>query len=65
MARRTSDGFIYEESEGLTEEEERVLKGLHHEQRVDPVTGRKQKRTNLLNKKSLSKHELDEFFLDF
>ncbi len=62
---RNEDGFIYEEPEGLSEDDERVLKGLHGKERVDPVTGRKQKKINILNKKNLSSHEMDEFFLDF
>lgn len=63
---KNDDGFIYDdEASGLSEEDERVLKGLHNERAVDPVTGRKQKRINILNKKKLSKQEMDEFFLDY
>jgi hypothetical protein len=64
---KNDDGFIYDEEaiDGLSEEDERVLKGLHHTRAVDPVTGRKQKRINILNKKKLSKQEMDEFFLDY
>ncbi|HIH24970.1 TPA: hypothetical protein HA251_08100 [Candidatus Woesearchaeota archaeon] len=63
---KNDDGFIYdEEAAGLSEEDERVLKGLHNERAVDPVTGRKQKKINVLNKKKLSKQEMDEFFLDY
>lgn len=63
---KNDNGFIYdEEAAGLSEEDERVLKGLHNERAVDPVTGRKQKKINVLNKKKLSKQEMDEFFLDY
>lgn len=62
---QNEDGFIYEDPDGLSDEDEEVLKGLKHTQKVDPVTGRKEKRTNILNKKNLSPHEMDEFFLDF
>jgi hypothetical protein len=63
---KNDDGFIYdEESVGLSDEDQRVLKGLHHDRAVDPVTGRKARKTNILNKKKLSKHEMDEFFLDY
>jgi len=59
------DGFIYEETESLSEDDEKILKGIHNSEKVDPVTGRKQKKINILNKKNLSNHEMDEFFLDF
>ena len=62
---KNDDGFIYEDPEGLSEDDERVLKGLHSKEKVDPVTGRTQKRINILNKKNLSPEEMDEFFLDF
>lgn len=65
MAKRDNDGFIYEDAEALSEEDEQVLQGLKQQHRVDPVTGRKQKPINILNKKSLNPHEMDEFFLDF
>lgn len=61
---KNEDGFIYDE-EAISEEDSRVLKGLRHDNRVDPVTGRKSKPINILNKKKLSKHEMDEFFMDF
>lgn len=61
---RNDDGFIYEEDE-LSDEEKRVLQGIKHDARVDPVTGRKAKQINILNKKKLSRHEMDEFFMDF
>ncbi len=41
--------------------------GFDDEKRVDPVTGRKEKKSmvSVLNKKGrLTKHELDEIFLD-
>lgn len=62
---KNDDGFIYEDMDGLSDDDEELLKGLKHSQRVDPVTGRKQKQVNILNKKNLSKREMDEFFLDF
>lgn len=61
---RNDDGFLYDD-EGLSDEERQVLQGLHHEDRVDPVTGRKAKRINILNKRKLSRREMDEFFMDF
>ncbi|MDD9954199.1 MAG: hypothetical protein OXR66_07755 [Candidatus Woesearchaeota archaeon] len=57
------DNF-FQDPEMLTDEDEKTLKGLKHKVKVDPVTGRKQKKINILNKKQLSKHEMDEFFLD-
>ena len=60
-----SEDFFRDEPEGLSEDDESILKGLKHSGAVDPVTGRKQKKVNILNKKSLGKHEMDEFFLDF
>jgi len=63
---KLNDGFIYdEEAAALSDEDQRILKGLKHDDQVDPVTGRKAKKVNLLNKKKLSKHEMDEFFLDY
>ena len=63
---KNDNGFIYdEEAAGLSEEDTRLLKGLHHEHAVDPVTGRKAKKMNPLNKRKLGKHEMDEFFLDY
>lgn len=59
------DGFIHEESEALSDEDERLLQGLKHRKSVDPITGRVQKKINILNKKRLSQQEMDEFFLDF
>ncbi len=41
--------------------------GFDDERRVDPVTGRKEKKSmvSVLNKKGrITKHELDEIFLD-
>lgn len=61
---KNEDGFIYDE-EAISEEDNKVLKGLRHDNRVDPITGRKSKPINILNKKKLSKHEMDEFFMDF
>lgn len=60
---KNDDGFIYDE-EAFSDDDQKVLKGLRHQDRVDPVTGRKAKPINVLNKKKLSKHEMDEFFLD-
>ncbi len=62
---KNDDGFIYEDPEEMSEEDQKVLKGLKHRTQVDPVTGRKAKPVNVLNKKKLSKQEMDEFFLDF
>jgi hypothetical protein len=63
---KNDGGFIYDEdAAGLSEEDERVLKGLQGERAIDPITGRKQRKMNILNKKKLSKHEMDEFFLDY
>ncbi len=62
---KNDDGFIYDDEGALSEDDQQVLKGLHHSKAVDPVTGRKQKQVNILNKKKLSKHEMDEFFLDY
>jgi hypothetical protein len=65
---KNDNGFIYDD-DGFTEEDQRVLKrirkGLDDDAAIDPVTGRKQKKMNLLNKKKLSKQEMDEFFLDY
>ena len=65
---KNDDGFIYDD-DGFSEEDQRVLKkirkGLDDTAAVDPVTGRKQKKMNILNKKKLSKQEMDEFFLDY
>ncbi len=62
---KNDDGFIYDDEGALSDDDQRVLKGLHHSNAVDPVTGRKQKKVNILNKKKLSKMEMDEFFLDY
>jgi hypothetical protein len=63
---RNDGGFLYDESAiELSDEDKRVLKGLHNDAAVDPVTGRKAKKTNILNKRKLSKQEMDEFFLDY
>jgi hypothetical protein len=62
---KNDDGFIYDEDAGLSDEDKKVLKGLKHDDQIDPVTGRKAKKINILNKKKLSKHEMDEFFLDY
>jgi hypothetical protein len=65
---KNDGGFIYDDSD-FSEEDQNVLKkirgGLQDEAAIDPVTGRKQKKTNILNKKKLSKQEMDEFFLDY
>jgi hypothetical protein len=62
---RNDNGFIYDEDAvGLDDNDQRVLQGLRHDQPVDPVTGRKAKKTNLLNKRKLTRQEMDEFFLD-
>ena len=65
---KNDDGFIYDD-EGMSDEDERVLKGIRRglqgDNPVDPVTGRKAKKVNILNKKKLSKQEMDEFFLDY
>jgi hypothetical protein len=65
---KNDGGFIYDDSD-FSEEDQNVLKkikgGLSDEAAIDPVTGRKQKKTNILNKKKLSKQEMDEFFLDY
>lgn len=65
---KNDGGFIYDD-DGFSEEDQRVLKkirkGLDDDAAVDPVTGRKQKKMNILNKKKLSKQEMDEFFLDY
>jgi len=62
---KNEEGFICEEPEGLSEDDEKVLNGLKKSTKVDPVTGRKQKKVNPLNKRKLSEIEMDEFFLDF
>jgi hypothetical protein len=63
---RNDDGFIYDEDAlPMSDEDQRVLKGLRHDDMVDPVTGRKAKKVNILNKKKLSSREMDEFFLDY
>ena len=56
---------FFQDPEMLTDEDEKILKGLNHSAKVDPVTGRKQKKTNPLNRKELTSRELEEFFLDF
>lgn len=61
---KNDDGFIYEEPEGLSDEDEKILKGLKTKGGTDPVTGRKVKKINVLNKKKLSPQEMDEFFTD-
>ena len=61
---KNDEGFFYEDPEGLSEDDEKILKGLKRKAKVDPVTGRKTKEINILNKKDLSGDELDEFFLD-
>ena len=65
---RNDDGFIYDD-EGMSDEDQNVLKkirkGLQSDDAIDPVTGRKAKKVNILNKKKLSKQEMDEFFLDY
>jgi hypothetical protein len=65
---KNDDGFIYDD-EGVSEEDQNVLKrirkGLDDDAAIDPITGRKQKKMNLLNKRKLSKQEMDEFFLDY
>lgn len=51
----------------IKEEFEEVESGLDDEQRVCPVTGRKEKKSmaSVLNKKGkLSKFEMDEIFLE-
>lgn len=62
---KNDDGFIYEDPDEMNADDQKVLKGLKHRAQVDPVTGRKAKPVNILNKKKLSKHEMDEFFLDY
>jgi|GEM_PF-6645280 len=63
---KNDGGFIYDEDAlDISDEERSVLKGLHHSTPVDPVTGRKAKKVNILNKRKLSKQEMDEFFLDY
>lgn len=62
---KNDGGFIYEEPEGLSEDDERLLECLKHTDQVDPVTGRRAKQINPLNKKNLSKEELETFLLDF
>ena len=53
----------------FTDEDEEVLKnlkkGVSEDVRRDHVTGRVIKKGNTLNKRKLSKHEMDEFFLDY
>ncbi|MBR9700973.1 hypothetical protein GOV11_03860 [Candidatus Woesearchaeota archaeon] len=61
---KDDDGFFYEDPEGLSDKDELVLQGLKSSAKVDPVTGRKQKQINILNKKKLSGREMDEFFTD-
>ena len=65
---KNDDGFIYDDSSFSEEEKgvlKRIKKGLDSDNPVDPVTGRKAKKMNILNKKKLSKQEMDEFFLDY
>jgi len=63
---KNDGGFIYDEDAvDFSDEDKKILKGLHNERAVDPVTGRKQKKINLLNKRKLTKQEMDEFFLDY
>ena len=53
----------------FTDEDEETLRelrgGVQDDVRRDPITGRAEKRGATLNKRKLSKHEMDEFFLDF
>ena len=60
-----NDGFIVDDEAVMSDEDRKVLKGLRHDNPTDPVTGRKAKKVNILNKKKLSKQEMDEFFLDY
>jgi hypothetical protein len=65
-AMKNDGGFIYDDDAvEISDEDRKVLKGLRHDDAVDPVTGRKAKRINILNKRKLSKQEMDEFFLDY
>lgn len=61
--------FSIDEDFTFTEEDEELLKelktGVGSEFHRDPVTGRLEQQKNLLNKRQLPKHEMDEFFLDF
>jgi len=53
----------------FTDEDEEMLRelrgGVQDDVRRDPITGRTEKRGATLNKRKLSKHEMDEFFLDY
>ncbi len=52
----------------FTDEDEetlRELRGVQDDIKRDPITGRTEKRGATLNKRKLSKHEMDEFFLDY
>ena len=65
------EDFVVEDDFAFTDEDERTLEqirsGVAADVRKDPVTGRVEKRgaKNALNKRNLSKQEMDEIFLDF
>lgn len=65
------EDFMIDDELGFTDEDEKVLEelrsGVAADVRKDPVTGRVEKRgaKNALNKRKLSKQEMDEIFLDF
>ena len=63
------EDFSVEEDFAFSEEDEELLRelktGVSSEFRRDPVTGRLERQKNLLNKRDLPKHEMDEFFMDF
>lgn len=61
--------FSLDEDFAFTDEDQEVLRGIRtgidDDVRRDPITGRVEKRGATLNKRKLSKHEMDEFFLDY
>lgn len=64
------EDFIVEDEMAFTDEDEETLRslrtGFNDDDHVDPVTGRKEKSKSKLNvKRKLSKHEMDEIFLDW
>lgn len=59
--------FSVQDDFSLEDEMDGAYGGLKDEFKRDPVTGRLEKKSlkSTLNKKKLSKHEMDELFLDF
>lgn len=59
--------FNLQDDFSIEDEMSEAYGGLKDEFKRDPVTGRLEKKSlkSTLNKKKLSKHEMDELFLDY